>query len=203
MDLDEVGRRSEALAARLGVPAPDVESGNLPEWCLSGLRLRRKNRHVVVVVGNAFEGLSAVEQEGALAYMVAASGGYAGAPANRDSAGWKRISQIVGFVLGVAVPLTIFFTAVGSSAALGSAVVMVLSMFALLAVVVSWTRRMIYRTDHLVTEVMGRPVMEMLLARERGGPRPPLLRSLYVRAAVPSYRRRVERLNVANVPEPR
>ncbi|MFE3822469.1 hypothetical protein [Nocardia tengchongensis] len=150
MDLDEFGRRSEELAARLGVPSPDVESGSLPEWCVNGLRLRRKKRQTVVVVGAAFDGLSAAEQEGALAYVVAASG-FAAAAADRDNTGLKRVSRIIGFVLGASISLTILLGAVGSSAVLASASVLVLSVFAFGAVIVAWTRRMIYRTDHLVT----------------------------------------------------
>ncbi|MEV0467055.1 hypothetical protein AB0I30_21090 [Nocardia tengchongensis] len=194
MDLDEIGRRSEELAARLGVPSPDVESGSLPEWCLNGLRLHRRKRQAVVVVGATFDGLSAAEQEGALAYVVAAAG-FVVAAAGRDNTGLKRVSRILGFVLGAALSLTIVLGAMGSSAALASASVMVLSVFAFVAMIVAWTRRMIYRTDHLVTEVMGRPVMDMLFAREHRGPRPPGLRGLYSRVAVPSDRQRLERLN--------
>ncbi|MFE3099222.1 hypothetical protein [Nocardia tengchongensis] len=196
MDLDEFGRRSEELAARLGVPSPDVESGSLPEWCMNGLRLRRKKRQSVVVVGSAFDGLSAAEQEGALAYVVAASGFAAAARDDSSNAGLKRVSRIIGFVFGGSISLTVFLCVLGSpAAALVSALVLVLSLFAFIAVIVSWTRQMIYRTDRLVTDVMGRPVMDMLFERERGGPRPPGLQGLYARVGIPSDRRRLERLD--------
>ncbi|MFB8005162.1 hypothetical protein [Nocardia sp. NPDC056000] len=195
VDVDEIRRRSEELAARLGVRAPDVESGGVPPWCVNGLRLRRSKRRVVLVVGDAFDGLSAFEQEGALAYVVAAAGDVAAAAGSRNS-GFNRVFRLIGFVVGVTISLTFFLAVIGSPAVMGAAAVLALSGCAFVVVSVVWTRRMIYRTDQLIIEVMGRPTMDMLFARERRGPRPPGVRGLYSRVAVPSDRQRLERIDV-------
>ncbi|WP_433601810.1 hypothetical protein ACQPXH_08950 [Nocardia sp. CA-135953] len=80
MDLDRISARSAELAAKLGIQSPRIEAGTVPRPCLAGLYARIR-KQPVLVVGSAFEGLTAAEQDGALAeHLVALDLARAGRP---------------------------------------------------------------------------------------------------------------------------
>ncbi|WP_280402695.1 hypothetical protein [Nocardia carnea] len=191
MDLDRISTRTAELAANFGVRAPRIVAGNVPTWSTLGLRYATWKRPPVLRVGARFGDLLAAEQEGALALALVAGDFYrAGA-----------YKTVIAFGLSFsAVGLPLVYLAVLSGLP-GSVVLPVFAALYVLSYLLTFavrSRRIIYRIDHRVAEVMGRPVMDLMIDHDirnyhlvRGFMR------IYSSAFSPTVAQRVRRLDTA------
>ncbi|MFR9753435.1 hypothetical protein ACL02S_20710 [Nocardia sp. 004] len=197
MELDQIRTLAGQLAARFGIQPPPVESGKVPKWSLDGLWARRRKGQPVLLVGSAFNNyLSPAEQEGALAAAVV----------SLDLVKTRRrkflitsyfsllaVGMILVFAGGlfrrthnIDVPSWLLPALIGGGFAI--------SYYMTIAV---WLRRIIYHTDRRVAELMGRPVIDMLLNIDnRGQPQPRILVAAFLMIVVPSKTQRIKRLDM-------
>lgn len=161
VDLDDLSTRAGELAVQLGVRAPRIKAGRLPKsWFPEGVLIRMLAVHPVVVIGASFDDLSAAEQEGTLASVTVQ------ADLMRQSA----LKFATAAVLLVGAPTWLFAYGLGlADAPAPLALVLLLMTFGTgyFAAWVAWGRRLVYRTDRRIAEVLGRPVMHALLDLDR------------------------------------
>lgn len=191
VDLDRISTRTAELAASFGVRAPRVVAGNVPTWSTAGLRYATGKRPPVLRVGARFGDLPAAEQDGALAITVVAGELY--------RVGAFKTGFIFGFcsaLIGLPLVFVAVLQQIPSSVVLPA--VAVLYVLSYLLTFARRSRRIIYRIDHRVAEVMGRPVMDLMIDHDirnyhliRGFMR------LYLRAFSPTVAERVRRLDTA------
>ncbi|CAM4437838.1 hypothetical protein NONI108955_28235 [Nocardia ninae] len=154
VDLDQISTRIDELATTFGVPAPRVVAGG------DRVRLRWRRGQPVIVVGPAFDGLPAAEQESTLAGAVVFADLLA---AERRDNAWRTF----GFAEAAVIGLVTFAGIVGGMppwlVLLSSVLVFVISHLTLLVV---RYRRLIYRGNRRMAQVMGRPLMDQALAAD-------------------------------------
>ncbi|MEU7629830.1 hypothetical protein AB0C34_07565 [Nocardia sp. NPDC049220] len=196
VNLDQIRTLTGELAARFGVQPPHIELGNVPEWCLDGVRPQLRKGQAVVMVGSAFNDyLSLAEQEGALAEAVVIL----------DSLkSGRRFLVASRLLLGAA---AIILSGIGGWFAAVydmpwwpvAPVVLVPYAIARYLVVVVRFRRALYQMDRRVAEVMGRPLIDLMLnldGRVRSQLRGPV--GILVKMSTPSEAERAKRLNTRN-----
>ncbi|MFJ9365868.1 hypothetical protein ACIRRA_15830 [Nocardia sp. NPDC101769] len=189
MDLDQINTRTEELAEKLGAQPPHAESGNVPQWSSDGIRPLLRKRQPVIVVGATFGKLSAAEKDGALASAMVIL--------DLIKTGARRVPlavslsllpavMVVGFVAGEhGTPPWQVIAAALASYAIGRAVAHML-----------WFRRVVYRMDHKVAEVMGRPSVDLMLALSLRRPSHPRgVVGIITKLSVPSEAQRAKRLD--------
>ncbi|MEU1980963.1 hypothetical protein [Nocardia sp. NPDC019395] len=189
MDLDRISTRAAELAASFEVRAPRVVAGEVPAWVTERLRCSGRKRQPVLTVGAGFEDLSATEQDGALANAIVVG--------DLVRTGQAKTALAFGLPF-VAVGYPLIVVAVFQ----GIPVWAVVSVFAALYVCghlltfALRARRIIYRVDNRVAEVMGRPVVDVMIDHDiRNHPLLPGLARLFLAAYSPTVAQRVRRLD--------
>lgn len=194
VDLDRISTRAGELAVMFGVPAPRLEAGHVPEWVSEGLRASGRRQQPVLLVGPAFGALSPVQQDGALAVAMTAF--------HHFSAGrTKPMAAAALPTLAVGLPLAYVAGAQGVSVWLPVSAIVVLYWLSVIAAYAVWARRACYRVDREVAEVLGRPVIDLMLDLDtRTRPVHPALVWAYLAVFSPSEGRRSKRLDALNQP---
>ncbi|MGI5218507.1 hypothetical protein [Nocardia sp. CA-290969] len=191
MDLDRISTRTAELAASFGVRAPHVVAGKVPTWSIAGLRYAIWKRPPVLRVEARFGDLPAAEQDGALAITVVAGDLY------RRGAYKTVFAYVLSFSV-VSFPLLYLAALHRIPSSLVFPVFMALYVCGYLLTFALRSRRIIYRIDHRVAEVMGRPVVDMMI--DYGIRNDHLVRGfirLYFTAFSPTVAQRVRRLDTA------
>ncbi|WP_405163447.1 hypothetical protein OG203_45555 [Nocardia sp. NBC_01499] len=160
MDLAQISTRTEELAARFGVRSPRVESGT------ACLRARVRKGKPILAIGAAFDDVPAAEQDGALARAVVLL--------DLIRTGQTKFSFAIGLLLQVPI-VVLAVVAINRGVPLWQpiwplAVALMLAVFGLFAAFAVWYRSIVYRLDRRVLQVMGRPLVDLMLevdARER------------------------------------
>ncbi len=138
-----------------GVRAPRVVAGKVPAWVIEGLRYSVR-KQPVITVGAGFGGMTAAEQDGALANAIVASDLYRIGAVKILLTYSLCFVAVGGPLVFVAAyhrtPTWVTLSVYGALYALGY-----LLTFALRS------RRVIYRVDHRVAEVLGRPVVDLMI----------------------------------------
>ncbi|MEV0297732.1 hypothetical protein [Nocardia sp. NPDC050710] len=189
MDLDQINTRTAELAARLGVQPPLIESGRVPQRCAAGVFARLKKRQPALVVGPAFDKLTATEQDGTLAENIVAL--------DLFRAGRFKFRVAVWFT--AVLPL-VYLLFVADGYVLqpwqGALVGMVVYVICHYVGLVIWYRRITYQADRRLAAVFGRPFMDLMfeLDARLWNQRPDFVRTL-LKLLMPSEARRAQRLD--------
>lgn len=190
VDLDQLSARAGELAVEFGVRAPRVKRGRLPQaWFPDGVMIRMMVLRPVVVIGAAFDDLSVAEQEGVLAGVTV--------QADLIRRGALKFCTAATILVG-APTLLLAYGSGRADVPVSPALVLLLMMFGVgyFAAWVAWGRRLVYRTDRRVAEVMGPAVMHRLLdlgrrvRYQRRG-----LVGLYVNVFVPGEAKRADAIS--------
>ncbi len=159
VDLDRISTRAAELAAAFGVRAPLIVAGDVPAWSTLGLRYSAWNLRPALKAGPGFDRLPAAEQDGALAMMVLAID-FQRTGANKTALiyGLSHMAIALPLIYVAAyheVPRSVTLSIFGGLYILGYLLTFGLRFF-----------RMIHRVDHRVAEVMGRPVVDLMMDHE-------------------------------------
>ncbi|MEU8895709.1 hypothetical protein [Nocardia sp. NPDC048505] len=189
VDSEEIRARAGELAARLGVGAPQVRAGDVPEWIAEGARVKLERKGTVLVVGSGFHEHSPAEREAVLASVLVIADLY-------RNARWKPF-MVLPVVFVLALPAGYFTGLQGIPSGPVMVAAAALGLLSYFAAFMVWGRQLTYRHDRRVAESMGREAVERLLGLDerkrrelRGWPR------MYVRLLAPTESRRAERLGV-------
>jgi hypothetical protein len=162
-------------------------AGKVPAWATERLRISGRKQQPVLTVGAGYEDLPTVEQEGALANALVAG----------DLFWTGRYKTALTFsVPFLAVSWVLMYVAAlnGFPASVVMPVFAVLYLFGYLLTFALRTRRIIYRVDHTVAEVLGRSVVDAMIDHDiRNRPLLPGLARLLI-APSPTEAQRAQRL---------
>lgn len=163
VDQDQIEAQVGELAQRFGVQAPQVELGSAPDWCVDGVHGRWTPENFVLIVGPRYDELSPLQQRGALAQsMVSADLQRAGifAPAIATLMLLGVLHAAMSYLTGYATDLGIL-PEIPRWQVL--ALVLVTFVVSAVAVHVFWFRRVMYRLDRRMTDVLGAEVVSSML----------------------------------------
>ncbi|WP_194836711.1 hypothetical protein [Nocardia sp. XZ_19_369] len=151
VDLDQISTRIDELATRFGVPAPRVVAGG------ERVQLRWRRGRPVVLVGPAFDELPAAEQAGVLSGAVVFADLLA---AERRDKAWRTFGFVATAVIGI-----VAFAGLESGippwlVLLSSVLAFAISYLTMLTV---RYRRLVYRGDRRMAQVLGRPLIDQAL----------------------------------------
>ncbi|MFD3510015.1 hypothetical protein [Nocardia sp. NPDC058666] len=193
MDLDRIRADVENLAAQFEVPAPEVEAGTTPRWCLDGVEPRfRPQQPPMLTIGPAFDTLSPTEQQGALAEAIVGL-----------ELQWAARYQVL-FAALICLLVPYLLLEVGDrlnilpaiAAWQWGALVLVTCIIGICAASFVTTRKTIYRLDRRTSEVMSRQLTEVMIDldhRTRTTARGPS--GVVLRLSLPSKPRRLRHLH--------
>lgn len=189
MDLARISTRTDELAAKFSVPALHVESGKVPEWNPDGVRLRYRKRQPILVIGTAFDKLTAAEQDGTLASAVVIQ--------DLFKTGLQKFGIAVTLVLvSMAIALGYFGARNDMPTWLFALLLVVEIVICYFVVHLARMRRIVYQLDRRRAEVLGRPHVDMMLDldhRQRSEIRGFV--GIVIKLATPSEARRTKRLD--------
>lgn len=169
----------------------------MPAWATERLRTSTRKRQSildvgdgrpVLTVGDGFEDLPPVEQDGALANALVAD--------DLVRTGQAKTALAFGLPF-VAVGYPLIWVSVSHGNSLGAtlSVFVALYMFGHLLTFAVRARRLLYRVDRRVAEVMGRPVADAMIAHDsRNRPQLPVLVRLMLAPYWPSEAKRARSL---------
>ncbi|MFI5783457.1 hypothetical protein [Nocardia sp. NPDC051570] len=152
----QISTHAEELAARFDARPPHVESGMVSKWRVDGVQARFRKKQPVVVIGPVFTELSAQEKEGALAEAVVLL----------DILWTGRYYPLTAATLVVLAPyllLSFFAGGFGLSPWLWGSAWLALFVLGRAAAQLIWSRIAIHRMDRRVAEVLGRPMLNIVL----------------------------------------
>ncbi|MFD6390040.1 hypothetical protein [Nocardia sp. NPDC060259] len=160
VDQDQIKSRAAELAKALGVRAPQVKSGTLPRWWFpDGVWIRALVWNPVIVIGAAFDDLSASERDGVLA----------AAAVRAEMLRKAMFKYVIVFAIAIVpiLALELAFFELGVSFAPAMTLVFTLFPALYLTSVILWSRRLVFRSDARLADVMGREFVEPLLDLDR------------------------------------
>ncbi|MFF2396317.1 hypothetical protein [Nocardia sp. NPDC058114] len=195
MDQDQIETQVGELAQRFGVQAPQVELGNAPDWCVDGVHPRLTVEQFVLVIGPRYDELSPLQQRGALAEAIVS--------ADLQRAG--RFAPVIAalMLLGVLHPAMSYLAEYATGLGILPeilwwqvlALVLVTYGVSAVAIHVFWSRRIIYRLDRRMADVLGAEmVSSMLDLDERSRRRARGLKGITLKFLWPSKTRRERRI---------
>ncbi|WP_431955588.1 hypothetical protein [Nocardia lijiangensis] len=160
MELDQVRTRMGDIATRFGVQPLDVEWGKVSKMFPEGARVRLRKGRPVLVVGAAFDNHLRAEQD----YILT------GVALIMPHVMRRRLLFAWAVALPLALPLAFIsggMLASGIPAWLTFSVSLVVYWICYYAAHMARYRRFNYQVDRRMVEVMGRPLMEMMLDFDR------------------------------------
>lgn len=175
--------------------APQVELGTGSYWCVDGVRAYLRGDQTVLIISPAYDALSPAEKEGALAEAVVA--------VDMQRAGRFKVTMAFFFTVAVPYPalsyLAGYATRRGGVPEIAGWQVGLLGVLASAAAAVVvhsvWARRIIYRLDRRMLEVLGaQMVASMLDLDERSRIMARGMVGAFVKLVVPSKARRARQL---------
>ncbi|MFD4404259.1 hypothetical protein ACFWPH_16025 [Nocardia sp. NPDC058499] len=163
----------------------------MPTWSTSGLRVPAWTWKPAIKVGAGFGRLPAAEQDGALAIVIVLGNLF------RTGAVKAAVIYVLCFI-AIGYPLVFLAAYSGTSSAVVLPVLLACYVFGYLLMSALRLRRIIYRVDHRVAEVMGRPVVDSMMDHEiRNAHLIPGFLRLYFALYSPTLAQRVRRLDAA------
>lgn len=168
---------------------PRVVAGKVPAYATERLRHSLYRRRPVLTVGAGFDDLPTIEQDGALANALAVT------TLVRKGQTKAALAYTVPFI-AVAYPLLYLSILHGTPAWATLSVFMALYVFGHLLTFGLRFRRIGYRVDRTVAEVMGREVVDAMIEHDiRHRPSLPVLARLFYTVYWPSEAQRARRLD--------
>lgn len=177
-----------------GVRTPHIEKGSVPAWMPEGLRATTRRRQPVLAAGPAFGKLSPAEQDGALAIAMVALDLF-------STGRTKLLAAVTLPTLVVGLPLSYIAGTQGVPIWVPVSAVTVTYVLGMVSAYAVWARRVSYRVDRRVADVLGRPVMDLMLDLDtRARTQLPRLVRLYLKLFSPPESLRSKRLDAASKP---
>ncbi|MEV0331202.1 hypothetical protein [Nocardia sp. NPDC050717] len=187
MDQDRIKAQVDELADLFDVQAPPVRLGEVPDWCADGVHPQWIDTQIVLVVGPAFDALTPDERRGALAEAVLSS--------KLQISGQFKLAMITLTVTAALYLITGQAAEAGLLPAsawwLRATLATIGGVLLFLTAYVVHTRRIIYRVDQRMSQILGADTVAATLelderSRDSAG--------FLLELSIPSKNRRLQRL---------